>query len=282
VARRTATARWSSTLAAPPCEGDSFHVALQRTFTVPDQPSVLSFRYDNLSFDTSNRFIPDAFEAALVGSDNQALTYTIGSGKDAFFNVNDGKEPVLGANAGGAGQDVSLNLDGLPAGSSATLVLRLVNNDADREATVRITDFQINPASQRGVSGVTPDAVPAHSTRAIDVAGLADVSASFAGEYRRTAFDEDTHTLHADLAVRNVGGYAVGGPLLVGVAHISDPTVGSSTPTAWRRTGPPTTTLPTCWSATPCGPATSRACGRWRSSTPAGCPSPSTWLCSPG
>ena len=37
--------------------------------------------------------------------------------------------------------------------------------------------------------------------------------------------DEQTDVLHADLALRNAGQYAVDGPLLVGITNLSDPAV---------------------------------------------------------
>src|SRR5262249_50790896 len=55
-------------------EGDSFHVALDRTFVVPAGATSLSFSYADLSFDTSDaNSIKDAFEASLLDSSGQSL-----------------------------------------------------------------------------------------------------------------------------------------------------------------------------------------------------------------
>src|SRR5262249_21018994 len=60
---------------------------------------------------------------------------------------------------------------------------------------------------------------------AIDFDQLTDVSTSLGGVYQRTSFTEDTSVLHVDLAVSNQGQYPVDGPLLVGITHLSEPTV---------------------------------------------------------
>ena len=57
-------------------EGNSFDVTVQHTFTVPQQPSTLSFSFEP-SFDTPvGNAPPDAFEAALVTADGTSLVHT--------------------------------------------------------------------------------------------------------------------------------------------------------------------------------------------------------------
>jgi hypothetical protein len=51
------------------------------------------------------------------------------------------------------------------------------------------------------------------------------VSASFTPEYGRTAFDEASNVLDTALALKDAGQYAVDAPLVVGFAHLSDPSV---------------------------------------------------------
>jgi hypothetical protein len=60
---------------------------------------------------------------------------------------------------------------------------------------------------------------------AIDYTILADVSASIAGEYGRTSFNDRVDLLYADVAIHNMGQYLIDTPLLVGVINISEPTV---------------------------------------------------------
>ena len=123
-------------------EGDSFEVTLSHTFTVPAGATSLSFLFDGPAFDTSDpAAINDAFEAAFLDDAGQPLVHTIGPGRDAFFNITEGEAPALGSEAtyDAATHLVTLDLSGLFAGTSATLVLRLVNNDTDTESSVAIT-----------------------------------------------------------------------------------------------------------------------------------------------
>ena len=63
------------------------------------------------------------------------------------------------------------------------------------------------------------------TTNRIDFSIVSDVSASFLGDYAQTSFNERTRTLYADLFIRNTGQYPVKAPLVIGIAHISDPSV---------------------------------------------------------
>ncbi len=124
-------------------EGDSFVVTLEHSFLVPDDPTVMSFTYADLSFDGADEdFVNDAFEAALVDSSGLPLVGTIGAGRDAFFNVSEDQEVALGAGASLTDSTVNLDVSGLFPQTSATLVLRLVNNDTDVGSSVRILDVQ--------------------------------------------------------------------------------------------------------------------------------------------
>src|SRR5262249_41105163 len=120
-------------------EGDSFTVSLSKSFVVPAGATTLSFMFDDPAFDvTSIGLIKDAFEAALLDPSGQSLVHTIGAGRDAFFNITEGQPAALGSEATLADHTVTLDLAGLFAGTTATLVLRLVNNDADTGTSVAI------------------------------------------------------------------------------------------------------------------------------------------------
>lgn len=125
-------------------EGDSFVVGLQRSFQVPEINPELSFTFTDLEFDTTDpSFINDAFEASLTDSDGNPLVFTIGAGRDAFFNITEGEPAALGSKTqfdAGAISTVTVDLSDVPLGTEANLRLRLVNNDADTETTVRILD----------------------------------------------------------------------------------------------------------------------------------------------
>lgn len=78
-------------------EGDSFLVEVRKTFTVPDNATAASFVFTDQSFDTRDRdSVNDAFEAALVDSQGRPLVATIGTGRDAFFNLTEELSPATG------------------------------------------------------------------------------------------------------------------------------------------------------------------------------------------
>lgn len=206
-------------------EGLAFTVNARRTFTVPDQPYQLSFTYD-LAFDgTVRQRVRDAFEAVLLGPDGRSLVHTVGPGRDGYFNLSEGQAAALGPATTLTGQTVRTDLSGLPAGTVATLLLRLVNDDGDAGTVVRVSNIRLVP----GGSGEPPRAAQAAAAltavQAPDFASLADVSASVAAEYGRTTFDEQTSVLQAALTLGNTGTYPVRGPLVAILDHLSDPSV---------------------------------------------------------
>ncbi|MBX9627665.1 MAG: hypothetical protein K2X82_27950, partial [Gemmataceae bacterium] len=120
-------------------EGDSFATTLSRSFVVPANPTPLTFTYEQLGLDTTAAgFVNDAFEAALLDAAGNPLAATFTQGRDAFFNVADGSPAARGAGTTLAGQTITADLSGIPAGTVATLVLRLVNNDADTGSSVTL------------------------------------------------------------------------------------------------------------------------------------------------
>ncbi len=70
-------------------------------------------------------------------------------------------------------------------------------------------------------------------------ASLGTVTASLLPEYGRTSFNEWTKVLYADLALRNIGTYAMGSPSYVGVSRISEPTVELLSPDGVSADGTP-------------------------------------------
>jgi hypothetical protein len=126
-------------------EGDSFNVRLERDVTIPDSPSYLLFDFDG-EFDTSSEFINDAFEVSFLASDGTTLLPTIGFGRDSVFNITEGElwdggirtthDPTSeGDSPSGS---VYLDISELTPGDTATLVMRLVNNDDDEGTVFRI------------------------------------------------------------------------------------------------------------------------------------------------
>ncbi|HEV8003496.1 MAG TPA: PKD domain-containing protein, partial [Planctomycetaceae bacterium] len=146
-------------------EGDSFDVLAEHSVTVPENPGTLTFRYQNLSFDPSatNHEINDAFEASFVDANGSTLVPTFASGRDAFFNITHGQSAALGAGTtlDPASLRLSVDISGLPAGATGTLVLRLVNNDQTTKTSVEI----IGDSEAPGITaGLLNDTAPAGAT----------------------------------------------------------------------------------------------------------------------
>jgi RHS repeat-associated protein len=211
-------------------EGDSFTVSLERSFTIPQAPSALTFDYAALNLDPVRpNTMPDAFEAAFVDANGRSLVQTISPGKDAFFNITDGQSPDLAAGTTLEGQMVTVNLAGLPPGSSGRLIFRLVNNDHASKASVHITCVMQEQGNYVEPLATPPRALVA-AQQQIDFSLLSDVSSSFVANYGRTSFNRGHTDLFTDVAVRHAGTYSVGGPLVVAIAHLSDPSVRVANP----------------------------------------------------
>src|SRR5262249_19237931 len=79
--------------------------------------------------------------------------------------------------------------------------------------------FGQSATASTSVEAVTP------TPGVINFKVLDDASASIQGVYGETSFNEASKLLYADFAIKNKGTYDIGAPLLVGVIHISDPSV---------------------------------------------------------
>ncbi len=135
-------------------------------------------------------FINDAFEAALVDENGNSLVHTIGEGRDSFFNLTEDSPANLAPGVTIDGQTVSVNLAGIEPGTTANLILRLVNDDGDVTTTVRISDIVIENITKDEPPQVTSDAISIENTEAIDFERLSDVSNSIRVEYGQTSFNE--------------------------------------------------------------------------------------------
>ena len=148
-------------------EGDSFDVLAEYQVTVPQNPGILTFRYQDLSFDPSatNHEINDAFEASFVDASGNSLVPTFASGRDAFFNITDGQAAALGSGTtlDSSSQRLSVDISSLQPGAVGTLVLRLVNNDQTTKTSVEI----VGDSSAPGITaGLLHDTAPSASTNA--------------------------------------------------------------------------------------------------------------------
>jgi hypothetical protein len=132
-------------------EGDSFEVRMERTFSMPAEPAMLTIEYRQMNFDRSGRdAIRDAFEAAFLDDQGNPLAFTTATNRDSFFNTTEDQPIETAPGVADNGRTVSLNLANLPAGTGGSLVLRLVNNDDDTDTSVGIRRVTLTPPAIRG------------------------------------------------------------------------------------------------------------------------------------
>ncbi|MCC3595807.1 MULTISPECIES: putative Ig domain-containing protein [unclassified Microcoleus] len=207
-------------------EGTVFANKIERTVTIGASPATLNIGIVGLSFDTSDanpKSINDALEISLVDANGKPLTGTIGSGKNALFNITEGNAPQLAPGVTFSGSTISIDLSRIPPGT-ATVAVRLVNNDSDTATKVGIATIAVVPGAAPPPIPTTPSAI-VPNTSPIDFAALKDVSGSVETQYGQTSFNSTTNVLHADLALKNTGSSPLRDRLLVGVTNISDPRV---------------------------------------------------------
>jgi RHS repeat-associated protein len=213
-------------------EGAGFSSIFRFAFTVPKQAATLQFSYDSLKFDPTGPFMPDAFEAALVDGQGNPLVLPIGGSHDAFFNITNGQTAALGANTRLAGTTVRVDLAHIPAGTRATLVVRLVSNDFGNSGrgtaptSVRLDDLEVLPGSLNTPIGTTlAERLARQTVGGVDPSTLSDVTSSIHAAYGQTSYRPGGTLLFTDLTLRNTGTYPVDGPLVAVIEHLSDPTV---------------------------------------------------------
>ncbi|MBX9253632.1 tandem-95 repeat protein [Desmonostoc muscorum CCALA 125] len=214
-------------------EQTNFSPNLTTTFTVPQTPSTLSFKVQPVApatsiFDSTDpNSINDAFEVELLDTNGKSLVHTFAANKTSFFNLTEGEPVGLGAGTtyNAATGVVTLNLTGINP-TQANLRFRLVNNDTDTASAVLISNLTIAPApvgSQAPVQTAFTDST--RLNQPINFSEVANVTPSIAPQYGKTTFDAKAGLLYADVALKNVGSYAINGSLLLAVKNISDPTV---------------------------------------------------------
>jgi RHS repeat-associated protein len=213
-------------------EGAGFTSIFQFAFTVPKQAATVQFSYDSLKFDATGPFMPDAFEAALVDGQGKPLVLPIGGSHDAFFNITNGQSAALGANTRLAGTTVRVDLAHIPAGTRATLVVRLVSNDFGNSGrgtaptSVRLDDLEVLPGSLNTPIGTTlAERLARQTVGGVDPSTLSDVTSSVHAGYGQTSYRPGGTLLFTDLTLRNTGTYSMDGPLVAVIEHLSDPTV---------------------------------------------------------
>ncbi|MEM9410078.1 MAG: putative Ig domain-containing protein, partial [Planctomycetota bacterium] len=119
-------------------ENDRFETTQQQTFSVLEGQA-LQITFEDPVFDLSDTdFHNDAFEIALVDSDGNPLVRNFSPGRDAFFNWTEESSPSFREGIELDGNVLTIGLNGIPQGTEATLIFRLVNNDSDETTSVTI------------------------------------------------------------------------------------------------------------------------------------------------
>ncbi|MCS7469110.1 putative Ig domain-containing protein [Stieleria sp. ICT_E10.1] len=154
-------------------ERTDFTVSKEFPITVPDQPSYVQLTYSDLHFDQADEFINDAFEIALVDDQGNSLVHAIAGSADAAFNWTEGESPALGVNTLHEGETVKIDLTHIAAGTTATLVARLVNNDDDTTTSVAVSSDGIFSRSLGTPVGTTVFEKTAAIVSSATVAGQA-------------------------------------------------------------------------------------------------------------
>ena len=80
---------------------------------------------------------------ALLDDSGQTVSLPFTSGRDAYWNMTEDVGSQFGSEVSESGRTVTLDLSAVPDGTDATLVFRLVNNDADTGTSVRITQVEL-------------------------------------------------------------------------------------------------------------------------------------------
>ncbi len=202
-----------------------FNNVWEGDFVVPETPSVLSLELTDLNFDVSDgTSMADALEIAIVDETGQTLVRTISQGRDTLLNLTENQPVTLAPDVEFDGRIVRVALSDIEPGTTATVQVRLVNNDKDLETAVRFKPFKIEAGELTDNDPVVPIA-PSATDAPTPEGEWVDVSSSVRPSYRTISFNRDERTLLADLALENIGSYWFDAPLRVGVKNFSDPSV---------------------------------------------------------
>ena len=207
-------------------EGTAFLSSIKASFIVPQGARTLRLSISPVAFDkTSATAMRDAFEVALVDAHGNPLVHPIKTSRDAFFNSTEDQPIQVGVNAQHAG-NILLDLEHIPSGTEATLVIRLINNDGDTQTYVEISRFEILSQSLGTPAGATlATTLSAALPPVIDFAAMEDVTPSLLPRYGQTSFKENDEVLFTELSLANVGSYEVNSPIVLVVDQLSDPEI---------------------------------------------------------
>ncbi|WP_182866130.1 putative Ig domain-containing protein [Rhodopirellula sp. JC639] len=205
-------------------EETNFKVAAEFPIVIPEIPSHVEVAYRNLVFDRADVFMNDAFEIALLDSTGRTLVQSIPGTADAAFNISEGVGSESGINTAHEGGLVKIDLSHIPAGTEATLVARLINNDNDTTTTVSIQSVEVVEGSlDTPLGSVMPSAVNPPS-ELISLESFQDLTGSIDVSYARTSILQDSLSLGTQVSLLNNGQFVVDGPILLAIDQVT-PTV---------------------------------------------------------
>lgn len=125
-------------------EGDSAFVSLSQSFAIPQQAQTLSFNFLTIpGFNQSDTVFPDAFEVSLLKADKTSAVPRWKPEATSFFNVQENATTHLAQGVTFAGDLVTLNISGVPAGTQVTLFFDLLGADHDKFGGVSIDNVMI-------------------------------------------------------------------------------------------------------------------------------------------
>ncbi|HEV3082404.1 MAG TPA: PKD domain-containing protein, partial [Gemmataceae bacterium] len=130
------------------------------------------------------------------------------------------------ANTGATLTDVTLNNTGVTVDAGGDFFQQLQTGAGQNNVTVTASDSSNSTASSSvSFTGTAPVTATPSNPGAIDFSMLSDVTGSFSPVYGRTSFNNGSSVLYADLSAQNIGTYNVRTSFVVGVRHISAPSV---------------------------------------------------------
>ncbi len=126
-------------------ENESFLTSLKQTVVIPAGATTLSFDLVSLGLDPIAGGVPDAFEVSLLDADEQSIVATHDADSTAFFNVSSGRPVSLASGVTVNGGTVTLDVSGLAAGTSATLIFDLIGNPPGDGSVATVDNVRLNP-----------------------------------------------------------------------------------------------------------------------------------------
>lgn len=125
-------------------EGDSFRVTLSQTFLLPPGSQMIQFEVQPADgFDLEGDWMPDAFEAFLLGPASASVVPTWKSGATSFFNLQESGVAHKALGTTFDGHTVRLDVSGLAGDTEVTLSLTLLGADDDSKTAFAVRNVQV-------------------------------------------------------------------------------------------------------------------------------------------